>query len=382
MRFHVRKGDMSKMYISNVSNRIVKERFHSFTSNLTLEIVKIKPRPDMDIKDVFFKEHKPFSYYYSHTEFKLETVSANFTLEDILNFAVSDELVSLCETSEDVVKHKLYQSQLLSGFTNCYSSYHCKDMHVMQPTSAPETTATYELIQKRILVEKIMHFGPPSYSIYEELMVRSSTGISLGNIDIVSCDKTSDRNAINVLAIKCCDEVHSDDRQNIITTSAKTESTYSDPGSDRQVVVEILTLSKVFCRVEFLILLKATTNKFRPYIYFPNDDILIRVKQDVPFDVKMKTAQSDEITASMMGCFVFFLLLRYTVNSLTIDKIKEQFEGAAAQCGWKKAVEHTNISPFLQKQQYSMKKHGTTPPVVEDSKPRKIMKLSPVLDLQ
>ena len=75
-----------------------------------MEIVKIKPRPDTDIKDVFFKEHKPFSYYYSHNKFRLETVSANFTLEDILNFAVSDDLVSLCENSEDVTKHKLYQS--------------------------------------------------------------------------------------------------------------------------------------------------------------------------------------------------------------------------------------------------------------------------------
>ena len=32
----------------------------------------------------------------------------NFTLEDILNFSVSDELISLCENSEDVAKRKLY----------------------------------------------------------------------------------------------------------------------------------------------------------------------------------------------------------------------------------------------------------------------------------
>jgi len=53
---------------------------------------------------------------------------------------------------------------------------------------------------------------------------------------------------------------------------------HNDPGSDRQVVVEVLVLSQVLsCMQEtkFVIMLKATKPKFSHYIYFPAHNVMI-----------------------------------------------------------------------------------------------------------
>ena len=113
-------------------------------------------------------------------------------------------------------------------------------------------------------------------------------------------------------------------RCNVFSATAKTEGSYDGPGSDRQAVVELLALSKVVSQqgAKFVILIKATTSRYRPYLYFPMDDVLVRPATDLLFEANMKEDPHDKIGKVMMGTFVFYLLLRHAVNP---EKIKQEF---------------------------------------------------------
>ena len=77
--------------------------------------------------------------------------------------------------------------------------------------------------------------------------------------------------------------------------------------------------------MHFVIMLKATKNKFRLYIYFPKSDFLIRTKDDVLIEANMKSDSPDHIERAMMGTFILFLLLCNAINPLFEDHIKDKF---------------------------------------------------------
>ena len=107
-----------------------------------------------------------------------------------------------------------------------------------------QTTTTavkdYEVDHKRVLIEKILTFGPCKYFVYDEVILDCEWGhvAPSGNIDLVSCE--NDQNdATNLVAIQTCPSSGPQDRSNVLSTSAKRDSTYNEPGSDRQVIVEL-----------------------------------------------------------------------------------------------------------------------------------------------
>lgn len=102
---------------------------------------------------------------------------------------------------------------------------------------------------------------------------------------------------------------------NVVSTTAKTNATFDVVGSNQQVVIELLDLTEVLVRetrsvkeVKAVIVLKALMSRFQPYIYFPNDDILITTRKAI--SVEATPTRKD----SMMGYLVLFFLFRYKIN--------------------------------------------------------------------
>ena len=140
-------------------------------------------------------------------------------------------------------------------------------------------TISYEHRDKNILMEKVMDFGP---SRYEE--------VASGNM-VASCEYHRNEGIVNFVSIASYDGLAISLSSNIVSTSVKAASTYEDPGSDRQVVVELLATSQVLRasgkKAKFVIALKATATRFQPYFYFPPNDLLLRVINNITFEADM-----------------------------------------------------------------------------------------------
>ena len=192
-----------------------------------------------------------------------------------------------------------------------------------------------------------MDFSPQKYYICEEASIRGATGKEpSGNIDIISCEPESPTGSMNVVAFQYRPTLSSlSMNSNILSTSVKTDNTYEDPGSDRQVVVELLSLSQVLCSIDkdtkVVIMLKATGSNYQPYVYFPKQDMLLRVVKDIPFEVDMAMGKIEKIQNAMIGSFVFFLLVHYAVHPVFAEEVSEDV--SSIECGWKKAVDQSLI---------------------------------------
>lgn len=94
---------------------------------------------------------------------------------------------------------------------------------------------------------------------------------------------------------------------NVVPTTAKSKAAYDEPGSNRQAVIELLALTEVLRRedpnVQTVMILKTCTNKFKVFIYFSDQDLLI-----TSCDVKIEEISSTE---SMMGCLLLFFSVIY-----------------------------------------------------------------------
>ena len=84
-----------------------------------------------------------------------------------------------------------------------------------------------------------------------------------------------------------------------------------------------------------VIILKASTSKYKPYVYFPMGDILIRVATDLPFDVNMKKDSHDRIGKVMFGSLCF------AINPFVVEKIKQL---GHEKCGWKLVLEESGVA--------------------------------------
>lgn len=290
---NIERNNYSKCYISCLSNQSLDKGYHDFVSNFKVEIVKISPKES--IKESFFNQHRSFSYFYSHKEFELHPITTGFSLEDMLNFIPTDELERFIL---DESKQFELQNTLIHKFCASYRGYYCRSMIVTRPPI--HTVATdYEDNHKRILMEKVMTFGPPKYFLYEEVGIQN---VPTGSIDIISCEDNQE-GAMNAVAFKVAGNnanamgENPQIKSNVISTSTKSGCTYEDPGSDRQVVVELLAMSSVLClyneQIHYVIMLKAMVHKYRLYLYFPFHDVLIRLDKDIPFEVDMTTDSSD-----------------------------------------------------------------------------------------
>jgi len=53
------------------------------------------------------------------------------------------------------------------------------------------------------------------------------------------------------------------------------------------------------------------------------EDILFRLDKGILFEADMKMDSADQIKEALLGNFVFFLLLRYTINTFFMDALIE-----------------------------------------------------------
>ena len=90
---------------------------------------------------------------------------------------------------------------------------------------------------------------------------------------------------------------------NVVPTTAKTNATFDDAGSNRQAVGTGSVKD-----VKDIIILKALMSRFQPFIYFSNEDILITTRKAI--SVEAAPTRKD----SMMGYLMLFFLLKYKVN--------------------------------------------------------------------
>ena len=97
---------------------------------------------------------------------------------------------------------------------------------------------------------------------------------------------------------------------NVVPTTAKTKGAFGSPGSNRQAVLELLALTEVLVRedpdVKAVVMLKACVTKFKMFVYFPKQDLLI-----MTCDVTLEESNNRE---SMMGCLILFFLLQHKIN--------------------------------------------------------------------
>lgn len=125
---------------------------------------------------------------------------------------------------------------------------------------------------------------------------------------------------------------------NILATSAKTKSSFSDKGSDRQCVIELLVLTQVLLQknnsIKVVLLLKACKYFFQPYFYYPDYDLLIRTTKDIQLDISEGSGSPIEL----MGHFAYFLIVNKFLN---MEVPKQLFAdlGDNIKCGWKDAYQ-------------------------------------------
>ena len=375
---NVEKSNLAKCYVSTLSNKSLEEMYTQLACHFPVELIKINAQKDMN--SVFFGENNNFCHFYSHNEFYLSAIPTGLTLEDLLNFVPSHEIDDFISSEAEKTKRLALQDTMMHKFCASYTGYYCKSICVTKP----ELPVMYETSHKNILMEKLISFGPSKYFVFEDITVQGlRKNPPTGNIDVVSCEDYHEGNA-NIVAFSSFGAMSEEKRCNVFSATAKTEGSYDDPGSDRQAVVELLALSKVVSQqgAKFIILIKATTFRYRPYLYFPMDDVLIRTATDLLFEANMKEDPHDTIGKVMMGTFVFYLLLRHAVNPYFIEKIKQEVNDDDQKCGWKSVFESSGAlyNSCLKIQKYPKKRSSESVEMmpVRAKERRKVNKFPPL----
>ena len=111
----------------------------------------------------------------------------------------------------------------------CFKAYNCKSL---QTTTRAVTD--YEVDHKRVLIEKILTFGPCKYFVI--LDCERGCVAPSGNIDLVSCENDQD-DTTNLVAVHTCASSSPQDRSNVLSTSAKRESQGCQPQSSRNLEI-------------------------------------------------------------------------------------------------------------------------------------------------
>ena len=260
--------------------------------------------------------------------------------------------------NEEAREERFTKQQLgLCKFVASYRGYHGKSMCVTKDTMKLPIIS-YEYRDKHTLLEKVMVFGPSRCCVLEEAGIRVDVGIApTGFIDIASCEYRKNEGIVNLVSIASYKDSESvTPCSNIIAASVKGDSTYAEPDSDRQVMIELLATSQVLCASEkdfkYVIALKATATKFQPYFYFPGKDLLLRVKGSITFEANMAANSDNELGDALMGCFIFYLLLHHAVNPALANKILEASQ--STKCGWQASFKSSGIKymPHLCLQKY------------------------------
>lgn len=155
------------------------------------------------------------------------------------------------------------------------------------------------------------------------------------------------------------------DCSRLTTATLKSPNVYENPGSDRQAVIELLSLTEVLLQnnpsMQCSVIIKACRSCYRPYFYFPKHDVLIRTS----LDISLQSTTSDEINHEFIGSFILSLMMYHLYNM----QLFKCLESEQDKCGWSSsyAASKMKFDPHIYPQSYtakvlSQKELQNTPP--------------------
>ena len=226
------------------------------------------------------------------------------------------------------------------------------------------------------LVKISLAFSPGIVKLYREVQISGIDNHHLphGYLDmmIYAIDKKEVFIAIKDYESHSIAGVSHSEVGRLSITSAKTSDTFGKIGSDRQCTVEVLAFSEVLkqlnANIKFVILIKACKSKFQLYIYFTQNDVLLRTTEIHLTDQHQQ--------ANVMGMFAFFLTINHQINTEMMEFTEDM------KCGWQKAYEKLgqNYLSYLSPQKLSpLQKSATNRKRSQHSdKTVKKMRFSPI----
>ena len=258
----------------------------------------------MSLLDALFTTHTTFSHHFDHAAFDVMVEDTDCMLLDIINYIPTKVVPSIIANNAKRNQRISHQNSVLKAFCAAYTSFYG---HVVNAAVKNEGKPTCERDDRDM--KRIMAFGLCGDAItcvFEEARI---TAVNMtedfsfpptGKIDFVMISEGIMGSANTVAVFKCIDDylyphgIASATADEILPTYERmmghnviptTNSAFSVPGSNCQAIVELLALSEVLVResgkvekVKAVIILKASMNKFQPFFYFPNKDLLITTK--------------------------------------------------------------------------------------------------------
>lgn len=314
-----------KMYASCISVEYTKEQYEKYAQSIVLEILKLEPkRSDETLKDVFFKVSRPFLHHFNHEEFIVEAVPIDFTLADLLNFPPMDD-DSMTE------ERKTKQMVFLNEFVGSYKGFQAGKVMIKED----QGMGNLEMVDKCHFIRLGLAHSAPDTVIYEEVGIKGPSDHCLphGYIDLLSYTQSSKDSALLLHCIvdglksvlgKC---------SQITPTTVKSPNTYCNPGSDRQAIVELLSLSQVLLQnnpnMECLIMLKVSRDLYCPYFYFPRYDTLLRASANICLSPRTTKEQaSHQSNYKLIGSFILSLIMHHLYNLRLLAHLD------TIKCGW------------------------------------------------
>ena len=327
-----------KMYASSISSSYIEIHYEKYVRAMGLESLKLIPnRSGETLQDVFFKIPRGFSYHYNHEDFTIDPVPISYSLADLLNFPPLND-TSMCEN------RKTRQKMFLIEFIGSFKGYRAGKVTMRED----QGMGNLELMDKSHFISLGLAHSGPETIIYEEVGIKAADDHALphGKIDLLLYTQTTSSN----LVLHCVmDEAGNCSR--ITPTTVKSLNFYRNPGSDRQAIVELLSLAEVLRQknpvIQCLIMIKACRSFCRPYFYFPKSDVIIRTSSDINL-----VSTTDEINHELIGSFILSLMMHHLYNRQLFECLDPKVE-----CGWASsyAASKMKYDPYIYPQHYTAK---------------------------
>ena len=305
-------NDVNKMirwqlYQANVSENMIDGLYTSFMKGIKIHYLKLEAKGSLH--HAFFSSSIAFSEYFSHDYFDPKATKSDLSLCHLLNFIPKNDIRSVFKEESECKIRVQHHDRLLHKFTYAYKSF------LSASIGKQETGRDTEQRDTDMLIKLSLAFGPCTVSTLCEVGV----GVGIedrgkylphGYIDILVYGSNVENGTC--VAMKLPSGLKDNLKLRKLTaTSAKTSITFSNKGSERQSIVELLALSEVLKisagDKQFFVIFKACQERFQAYLYFTAIDLLIKT-DEIPLI-------NSNGCPHVMGYFSFFLMVNLHVNT-------------------------------------------------------------------
>ena len=179
---HYNKGINQNVYLANVNSKYLDEHYREYASSIHLEMVKIVPRGNYSLDEVFFKTKRNFTYYRDHADFATSTQKTNMSILDFLNFIPKADMALIPSENDDRLFREQQQSIMLSAFVAAYRGLEsCKIDFEGKPINSGER------YDKREQIRRSLAYGPSDMVLFEEAMINAheNSVVPTGSIDFI-----------------------------------------------------------------------------------------------------------------------------------------------------------------------------------------------------